>query len=618
MKRKKLLTAGVLLLLFLCCGIFLLPRLQRTSAETADEAFERFTHTLFLDEISSDALTLHYTFSEPERFGITDVPSAFRLYSRDSSDATAACLENTRQALSAFSREELSDSKRLTYDILSYQLEKQAALLDFPYYEEIFSPTLGTQAQLPILLAEYAFRTEQDIENYLSLLSTIDAYYESLMDYEREKAEAGLFMSDETAEAVIAQCRAFLSNPGEHFLLSTFEERIDSADFLSEEKAKKYLDSNRTVFFGHVVPAYELLIGGLTDLKGSGQNPGGLCHYPQGADYYKALVASVTGSGRTMEEIQLLIEEQLDTDLETVAYLVNQNPELIETLSRQTEALEPQVILKTLEQRIGDQFPSAPSVSCQVKYVDTSLEKYLSPAFYLAPPLDRMNEHVIYINPAAHYDNLSLFTTLAHEGWPGHLYQAVYENSCGLDPVRKLFSCGGYVEGWATYVEWLSYAYALPDPETAELLSANGAISLGLHARADVGIHYEGWSLEDTESFFAGYGVMNPDTVYQIYQAVLQDPGNYLKYYLGAAEILKLKEQASAALSDDFVLKDFHTFFLSMGPAPFPVIADYLEEWLSARTARTAASPTASLPGRGASDSSSQSREIRSLWLFEA
>ena len=256
------------------------------------------------------------------------------------------------------------------------------------------------------------------------------------------------------------------------------------------------------MFFGHVVPAYELLIGGLTDLKGSGQNPGGLCHYPQGAGYYKALVASVTGSGRTMEEIQLLIEEQLDTDLETVAYLVNQNPELIETLSRQTEALEPQVILKTLEQRIGDQFPSAPSVSCQVKYVDTSLEKYLSPAFYLAPPLDRMNEHVIYINPAAHYDNLSLFTTLAHEGWPGHLYQAVYENSCGLDPVRKLFSCGGYVEGWATYVEWLSYAYALPDPETAELLSANGAISLGLHARADVGIHYEGWSLEDIRLCF--------------------------------------------------------------------------------------------------------------------
>ncbi len=580
MKRKKILIAGMFLLLFLCYGAFLISRLQKNSAETADEAFERFTHTLFLDELSSDSLTLHYTLSEPERFGIADTPSAFHLYSKDTSDANAASLENTRQALSAFSRDELSDSNRLTYDILSYQLEKQTALLDFPYYEEIFSPTLGTQAQLPILLAEYAFRSEQDIQNYLALLSQMDVYYESLMDYEREKAEAGLFMSDETADAVIAQCQAFLSNLGSHFLLSTFEERIDSADFLSKEKAQEYLDSNRALFFGHVVPAYELLIQGMTDLKGSGRNSCGLCYYEKGADYYEALAAAVTGTGRNMAEILPLIEEQLDTDLETVAYLISRNPEIVTSVSRQTGLSEPTIILKNLEQQIVADFPSVPSVSCQVKYVDASLEKYLSPAFYLTPPLDRMNEHVIYINPANNYDSLSLFTTLAHEGWPGHLYQTLYENSCELDPVRNLFNFGGYTEGWATYVEWLSYAYALPDAEMAELLSANGAVSLGLHARADVGIHYEGWSLEDTEDFFAGYGVTNGDTVYQIYQAVIQDPGNYLKYYLGAAEILKLKEHAEAALSDRFVLKDFHTFFLSMGPAPFPVIEDYMEEWL--------------------------------------
>ena len=600
MKRKKLLTAGLFLLLFLCCGVSLLPRLRAGRKENPNEAFERFTHTLFLREVSSNSLTLHYTLSDPEGYGIRELPSGFSLYSKESAAKAAAGLENTIQALFAFSREELSSANRLTYDILSWQLEKQKTLLSFPYYEELLSPALGTQAQLPILLAEYAFRGEADIQNYLTLLSQLDVYYESLMDYEREKAKAGLFMSDESADAVIAQCQAFLSDPGNHFLLSTFEERIRSADFLSREQIEEYLDSNRALFFGHVVPAYELLIRGLTELKGSGQNSGGLCHYAQGTDYYEALVAAVTGTGRTMEEILLLLEEQLDTDLETVAYLVSQNPEIVQTVSRQTKVLEPAVILKTLEQCIGDQFPSVPAVSCQVKYVDASLEDYLSPAFYLTPPMDRMNEHVIYINPAGNYDSLSLFTTLAHEGWPGHLYQAVYENSCGFDPVRKLYHCGGYVEGWATYVEWLSYAYAIPDPQIAELLSANGAISLGLHARADVGIHYEGWSLADTEAFFAGYGVTDPHTVAQIYQAVLQDPGNYLKYYLGATEILKLKEQAYAALSDDFVLKDFHTFFLSVGPAPFPVIEDSMEEWLRAKTARTAAEAAASLPGRGA------------------
>lgn len=597
MKRKKLLAAGALLLLFLVGGIFIFSRLCQVPENTADEAFEAFTHTLFLNELSSDSLTLHYTISEPESYGITKAPAAFPLYSAEASDSSCAALENTIQALSAFSEQKLSRKNQLTYDILSYQLEKQRALLSFPYYEEILSPTLGAQAQLPVLLAEYAFRTEEDVQDYLSLLSQLDVYFESLMDYECEKADAGLFMSDETADAVIRQCQTFISNPGDHFLLSTFEERLHSADFLPEEKMTAYIDSNRALFFGHVIPAYELLIEGLTKLKGSGRNPYGLCYYEHGADYYEALVAAVTGTGRNMDEVLLLIEEQLDTDLESIAYLISQNPEIVTSVSRQTGISEPVVILKNLEQQIQADFPAVPSASCQVKYVDSSLQNYLSPAFYLTPPLDRMNEHVIYINPAGNYDSLSLFTTLAHEGWPGHLYQTLYENSCGFDPVRNLFHFGGYVEGWATYVEWLSYNYAISDKETAELLSANGAVSLGLHARTDVGIHYEGWTLADTEEFFAGYGVTNPDTVRQIYQAVIQDPGNYLKYYLGAAEILKLKEQAEAALSDGFILKDFHTFLLSMGPAPFPVIEEYMEGWLNTKAAPTASEAASSLPG---------------------
>lgn len=583
MKQKKLLAAGALLLLFLCSGLFLFFKPWKAPEQTADEAFEDFTHSLFLDEIASNSLTLHYTLSDPESYGITDAPAAFTLYSAEASDSSAAALENTVQALSAFSREELSQKNKLTYDILSYQSEKQKALLSFPYYEEILSPTLGVQAQLPVLLAEYAFRTEEDVQNYLTLLSQLDVYFESLMDYEREKAAAGLFMSDETADAVIRQCQAFISNPGEHFLLSTFEERLHSWDFLSEEKTAAYMDSNRVLFFGHVIPAYELLIQGLAELKGTGTNPCGLCYYEHGADYYEALIAAVTGTGKSMDEVLLLIEEQLDTNLETIAWIISQNPEILKAASTPTGTLEPQNILDSLEQKIQADFPAVPAVSCQVKYVDASLQDYLSPAFYLNPPLDRMNEHIIYINPASNYDSLSLFTTLAHEGWPGHLYQTLYENSCSFDPVRNLFYFGGYVEGWATYVEWLSYDYAIPDEDMAALLSANGAVSLGLHARADVGIHYEGWSLEDTEDFFAGYGVTNADTVHSIYQAIIQDPGNYLKYYLGAAEIIQLREQSEDTLSDDFSLKDFHEFLLSVGPAPFPVIENYMAEWLDAQ-----------------------------------
>ncbi|MCI8598912.1 MAG: DUF885 domain-containing protein [Lachnospiraceae bacterium] len=580
-KRKKLLWAGTLLLFTLFCSLFLLHYLQKSNVQKTNEEFSKFTHELFVNKISANTLTLHYTLSDPAANGIEDAPVTFGPYLPESAGNSAAALENALETLSSFSRQELSEANGLTYDILNLQIQNELALTPYTLYGEYFSPTLGTQAQLPILLAEYTFRTEEDIQDYLALLSQLDTYYESLMQFEQEKSQAGLFMSDETADAIILQCQDFIAHPAQNLLLSTFEERLEALDFLSEEEKKAYVDSNRAAVFGHVFPAYEQLIDGLSKLKGTGTNPYGLSYYEQGKDYYTALVACTVGTGRTMEEVKALINEQMDTDLHTIAKIIGNHPELLQTASRSIEQMEPQFILETLEQKIQKDFPSVEHVSYEVKYVDPSLEAYLSPAFYLTPPMDRMNEHTIYINPAGNYDSLSLFTTLAHEGYPGHLYQTIYENSCDLDPVRNLFYFGGYIEGWATYVERYSYFYTTLDPDMAALLSANSGISLGLYAKLDVGIHYDGWTPEDASDFLANYGINNDNTVHSIYQAIVQNPGNYLKYYLGAAEIQKLKEQANAALSDEFVLKDFHEFLLSVGPAPFPVLESYLKDWLA-------------------------------------
>ncbi len=580
-KRKKLLWAGTLLLFTLFCSLFLLHYLQKSNVQKTNEEFSKFTHELFVNKISANTLTLHYTLSDPAANGIEDAPVTFGPYLPESAGNSAATLENALETLSSFSRQELSEANGLTYDILNLQIQNELALTPYTLYGEYFSPTLGTQAQLPILLAEYTFRTEEDIQDYLALLSQLDTYYESLMQFEQEKSQAGLFMSDETADAIILQCQDFIAHPAQNLLLSTFEERLEALDFLSEEEKKAYVDSNRAAVFGHVFPAYEQLIDGLSKLKGTGTNPYGLSYYEQGKDYYTALVACTVGTGRTMEEVKALINEQMDSDLHTIAKIIGNHPELLQTASRSIEQMEPQFILETLEQKIQKDFPSVEHVSYEVKYVDPSLEAYLSPAFYLTPPMDRMNEHTIYINPAGNYDSLSLFTTLAHEGYPGHLYQTIYENSCDLDPVRNLFYFGGYIEGWATYVERYSYFYTTLDPDMAALLSANSGISLGLYAKLDVGIHYDGWTPEDASDFLANYGINNDNTVHSIYQAIVQNPGNYLKYYLGAAEIQKLKEQANAALSDEFVLKDFHEFLLSVGPAPFPVLESYLKDWLT-------------------------------------
>ena len=132
------------------------------------------------------------------------------------------------------------------------------------------------------------------------------------------------------------------------------------------------------------------------------------------------------------------------------------------------------------------------------------------------------------------------------------------------------------MEGWAAYAERFSYGYAKLDPDLAELLGAHSFFLLGLYARSDIGVHWDGWSQEELNRFWEGYGIRNTAALTEIWQAIRQDPANYLKYYAGALEILKLRQEAETALGGRFSLKDFHSFLLRTGPAPFSVIRSCL------------------------------------------
>ena len=237
---------------------------------------------------------------------------------------------------------------------------------------------------------------------------------------------------------------------------------------------------------------------------------------------------------------------------------------------------DPASILAELKGRLKSNFPDPPKVSTQIKYVQKSMEDYLSPAFYMIPAIDNSSENVIYINQGHLPDDLSLFTTLAHEGYPGHLYQTTYYAGTDPDPIRNLLNFGGYTEGWATYTEMMSYYYAPLSKEQATLMQKNNSVILGLYALADMGIHYEGWTLLETISFFRSYGITDTDSIETIYELIIADPANYLKYYIGYVEFLELKKDALKEWGDDFSQKRFHTAVLDIGPAPFELIHNHI------------------------------------------
>jgi uncharacterized protein (DUF885 family) len=269
-------------------------------------------------------------------------------------------------------------------------------------------------------------------------------------------------------------------------------------------------------------------------------------------------------------------------DISKMAEIVANDPTIFASTDTYSfDLTDPTLILEDLKQKMTTDFPTPPEASYTVKYIDSSLSKHLSPAFYLTPPIDNISENSIYINPDSNYSKIDLYTTLAHEGYPGHLYQNIYFNTNNSEPIRALLNYGGYSEGWATYVEMYSYQLANIDSNLSSLLQLNNAVTLYLYANMDIGINYDGWTLEDTSSYLSDYGFDDENTISQIYSAIISEPSNYLKYCIGYLEFLELKKTAEETLGSNFSLKDFHEFILDTGPAPFYIIEKYMNTWMN-------------------------------------
>ena len=545
-------------------------------AESSDRQFRTFTRSLFQTEVSANTISLHYTLRSPSDYGIADIPATYGSLSSDPVAAKAS-VRNVLSSLQEFDPDTLSSENALTFKILDTYLKNASTGTDYLLYQEPLGPVSGIHTQLPVLLSEYSFYDTQDVETYLALLKETPSYFDSVIRFEQKKAASGLFMPDYQADSVLDTCQSFIDMGKENYLVSTFDERIASLDLLPENKKDSFQKENIKLVTEEIYPAYQNLITAIKSLKGKGTNEQGLSHFPYGKKYYEYLVRQTTGCNESISRLRLMTRAQILEDLSAMQKILFPADAAL-TQASVLEQTSPDSMLDDLRSKITDTFPEIPDVDFQVKYVPESMQDYLSPAFYMIPAIDNLTENVIYINNGQTASGLNLYTTLAHEGYPGHLYQTVYFSASEPDPIRSILDFGGYVEGWATYAEMMSYYLAPLSKTEASLLQKNSSVILGLYALADMGIHYDGWSVTDTVRFFSDYGINDANAVQSVYELIIGSPANYLKYYIGYLKFYELKKEMADTLGNQFSQKEFHRAVLDVGPAPFEIVYDEVEK----------------------------------------
>lgn len=553
--------------------------------------FDEFTKSLTQQIAGLDAMYCNSLLRDPIAYGLKEIPDTLRCISVESALAEHEFYVRIYDALKNFKYDDLTSEQQLTYKLLEFETGLEVQSDSSVYLSDPLGPFYGTQAQLPINLTQYNFYDKSYIERYLTMLESITPYFDSICEYEKILSQKGYFMSDDMADKIIEQCQTYIdSDP--NILISDFNERIDSFEGLTDDEREDYKKRNKEIFDANVLPSYKKIISTLESLKGTGKNDKGLAGFEGGKESYAILVKEKYGCDITVEELEKEIDKAISQELFSLNALVLLNTDLadIESELFVSKVTDPEEIIKMVQKNMVNDFKPLNDVDYKIDYVDEALEDYLSPAMYFLPPIDSEETQRIFINKKGTASETQMFSTLAHEGFPGHLYQFVTSVRNHDDPVRRIFASDAFSEGWATYVEMKSFFYGDLDYKPAQFLEINRRLGLLIMAKMDIGVHYDGWSVEDLGQYLESYYALDDESLKDQYLMVVENPGNVLGYICGCMGFEDLEKYAMNELGDDFKMIEFTDFIVNKGFAPFDAYKELLDtEFIPSQRTKAAA-----------------------------
>ena len=559
-----------------------------TQTSLKQKKFDRFLNSCFKEYAAENTVTLHFKLSNPSAYGIkTPVSPTYGDLSSDALKKNCSRSKELLQKLYTFPSSSLTKKQKLTWQIFQDYLNE--SIMNEKYI--LYSSPLGTnglQSEIPVTLSEYRLDNEKDIKDYLSLVNQVPELFTQILDFEQERRNAGLISPSFVISDTIDQIDQFLNASEENNpLIQSFEDRLTEVESLSKDQKASYIANNRLLVTDKVLPAYKSLKTSLQAYTNDSKNTSSkerLCEYKNGQDYYKFLLMSNVGTDFSPEDCITILESQLKNTVKDISSLTTKNKDLYTEYLSATPALSaPKEIMNTLKNDSLIDFPEIKNISCQLKNVPDALSGTSACAFYLVPPIDSTKDNIIYINKSR-VDSNELFSTLAHEGYPGHLYQTNYFLTTNPSPLRTFLHCAGYDEGWGTYAQLYRYnfiEFKNVDEQTTkqlrQLYRDNDLLSLSLSSLCDLYVNYKNYDENALANYLQTYGI-DKDSAQNLYRYVIENPTTYLSYSIGCYELDQLKQTMSDSLGKAFKISDFHESVLNVGSCNFSILRQEIEK----------------------------------------
>lgn len=556
------------------------PLEQQSPAPTesdpgAKEALLALDRKLFLEYALSDGISMQLLISDRESFGIDEpVLTVGSISGEDADDAQSASnsINDYLNELHAIDKSLLSDKDAFTYDTMERYLNDLLSGESYEYFYEPLTPYTGIHNNLPLNLALLPMEAIEDVEIFLALLSDCGRLIGEIVEYEREKADRGMFMSDAAAEYVIEECGAFIQSGEDCFLIGAFEESLRGVPGIDEEERDRYVETCRETVINSLLPAYEELMSCIEELKGQGQNEG-LRAFENGREYFANELRIVSCGDLEVSEAFDLLEDTVDAlSLDMIVAMAGIDMEELYNFSFTLGSVEEN--MEYLSELMKKDYPELSEHEVSFMEIPSELSEALSPAAYLIPPVDDSYDNLILLNPKAILESDTMLSLLAHEGYPGHMYQYVYQRD--LDHVglfRSVASLTAYAEGWSQAAEEYVYENSSFDKKIGTTLFANNMITgVLLPAIISIGYNYYSWTVEDVYSYLEAFQLDMPEYVDVIMEFSVMHPFYYLEYALGYAQYVDIKADYEKAFKGNVDLIDWHRAYLDIGPGYFDLI----------------------------------------------